>query len=205
MRVILFNVFPYRDRLIQRRKLRVMTELSAGLLAAVLVAFLVWSDFDDRLNRQTQYLDQLASMEAEIAARVARVQTMKDEAQRLRRQVTALESVEKESLQASQVLSYLDNSLPRTVALSRMALKDSVLVINGLAESVPQLAKWVEGMEGNQRLFKHVDFVFLRDAARPIPEKEPSKDGPHQFEIKLGLTVLDQPTPAVELANVTAQ
>ena len=204
MRVILFNVFPYRDRHIKNRTARVASELAVGVGLAILFTFLVWSDFDDRLQKQTQYLNELATIEAEIASRAARVQTMKDEAQRLRRQVNALESVEKESVQASHVLSYLDKSLPQAVALSRMSFKDSELVINGMADSVPQLAKWVEGMESNLSLFNRVDFVFLRDATRPS-EKPPTTDGPHQFEIKLRLTAQNQSTPAVELANVTTR
>lgn len=204
MRVILFNVFPYRDRHIKNRTARVAAELAAGLVVAILFAFLVWSDFDGRLQKQTQYLDELATIEGEIASHAARVQTMKDEAQRLRRQVNALESVEKDSVQASHVLSYLDKSLPQAVALSRISFKDSVLVINGVAESVPQLAEWVEGMESNLVLFNRVDFVFLRDATR-LTEKPPTSDGPHQFEIKLRLTAQSQSTPAVELANATTR
>lgn len=209
MRVIVFNVYPYRDRLKKGKTARVLTELGVGALLALGVVVAISSDFSSRLALQSTYKTELSRMEGEIATRVARVQAMKDEVQDLRRKVEALESVERESLVASTVMSYLDVGMPRTVGLKKMSLTKGVMLIQGVAESVPQLASWVQAMEQNAELFKRVDLMYVRDVEQTAAEKPKDAvvnlDLPHQFEVRLELTGASKKTATQELAHVSAQ
>jgi Tfp pilus assembly protein PilN len=201
MRVIVFNVYPYRDRFKKAKTVRVFSELGLGVSLALALAWGVSTDLTERLGKQASYKTELSRMEEEIASRVARVQAMKDEASNLRRQVDALEAVERDSLVASNVLSYLDAGLPKSVGLSKLNFANNVLLVQGLTESVPQLAKWVEDMEGNSSLFKSVDLVYLKDE---LNGKEPD-GGPHQFEVRLVLQGAPLKTAAGEVLRVTNQ
>lgn len=206
MRVIVFNVYPYRDRFKKAKTIRVFSELGVGVSLALALAWGVNTDLTDRLGKQQSYKTELSRMEEEIASRVARVQAMKDEAANLRRQVDALEAVERDSLVASNVLSYLDAGLPKAVGLTKLNFAKNVLVVQGLAESVPQLAKWVEGMEGNSALFKRVDLVYLKDEQLNPANGGKAPDGsPHQFELRLELQSAPLKTAAGEVLRVTNQ
>lgn len=206
MRVIVFNVYPYRDRFKKAKTVRVFSELGVGVSLALALAWGFNSDLTGRLGKQQSYKTELSRMEGEIASRVARVQAMKDEAINLRRQVDALEAVERDSLVASNVLSYLDAGLPKAVGLTKLNFAKNVLVVQGLAESVPQLAKWVEGMEGNSALFKRVDLVYLKDdLLNPTNGGKVPDGSPHQFELRLELQSAPLKTAAGEVLRVTNQ
>lgn len=204
MRVIVFNVYPYRDRFKKAKTIRVFTELSVGVALILALGWFVSSDLNERLSKQQAYKTELSRMEEEISSRVARVQTMKDEAETLRRQVDALQAVERDSLGASNVLSYLDAGLPKAVGLTRLNFANNVLVVQGLAESVPQLAQWVEGMEGNTSLFKRVDLVYLKDDGS-ASKNSTAEIGPHQFELKLALQSAPLKAAAGGMVHVTTQ
>ena len=181
MRVILFNLFPYRDLRQAKRRKRVVTEIVVGVLLGVMLCFAVSNEFSEREAMKTQFLDNLSAMEAEMATRVLEVQNKKDRVADLTRQVNALQAVEKESLLASQWLSYLDGSVPPTVSLTRVLVKDDVMLVNGFTSSVGSLSKWVDQMEAGNVLFESVDLVSLIEPTN-VEANTVSKD--HQFEIK---------------------
>lgn len=182
MRVILFNLYPYRNHRESKRRRRVVAELSAGLLLGLCLCYLVGSEFSARVTTKEKFLSNLSVMEAEMAAQAAEVQNKKNRVAELNRQVGALQAVEKEALLASQWLSFLDGTVPSSVSMTRLSAKTDALMVNGFTSSVSELAQWVDQMEEGNALFESVELVTL---------VEPGAEGGnavntqlHQFEIK---------------------
>lgn len=184
MRVILFNLFPYRaDRELKKRR-RVLAELGVGVLAGLLICHAVGNEFADRVIRKSQFLSNLAAMEAEMTERVDVVQAKKDRVTVLKRQVNALKTVQAESLLASEWVSFLDTTVPASVSMTRLYVVKGVLHVNGFTSTVSTLANWVDDMEAGNTLFKSVDLVTLiapRDDAESVTAPR------HVFEIRAQL------------------
>ncbi|BET27289.1 Tfp pilus assembly protein PilN [Limnobacter thiooxidans] len=184
MRVILFNLFPYRaDRELKNRR-RVVLELAGGILAGLLVCNAIGNEFADRVARKSQFLSNLAAMEAEMAERVKVVQDKKDRVAVLKRQVNALKTVQAESLLASQWVSFLDATVPASVSMTRLYVIKGVLHVNGFTNTVSTLASWVDDMEAGNTLFKSVDLVTL---IAPRDDAEGATAPRHVFEIRAQL------------------
>lgn len=181
MRVILFNLYPYRVLRENRRRRRVLVELGLGLVLGLLVCLSISSEFDARLEAKQAFLGNLSAMETDVAARVQEVQVMKDRVAVLNRQINALEQVEVESLLASQWVSYLDSTVPSSVSLTRLKVEDDVMFINGFTSTVASLAKWVDQMEAGNALFKSVELISVTD---PGGEGAGSAIPGHVFEMR---------------------
>lgn len=191
MRVILFNLYPYRNHRESKRRRRVIAELSAGLLVGLFFCYAVGSEFSQRVANKENFLSNLSAMEAEMATQAAEVQIKKDRVAELSRQVGALEAVEKESLLASQWLSFLDRTVPNGVSLTRLSAKMDAMFIGGFTSSVSELAAWVDQMESGNALFQSVDLVTLVEAqpnagsgTTAITANNTAGQEVHQFEIK---------------------
>lgn len=182
MRVILFNLYPYRNHRESKRRRRVVAELSAGLLLGFCLCYLVGSEFSARVTTKEKFLSNLSVMEAEMAAQAAEVQNKKNRVAELDRQVGALQAVEKEALLASQWLSFLDGNVPSSVSMTRLSAKTDALMVNGFTSSVSELAQWVDQMEEGNALFESVELVTL---VEPVAEGGNAVNMQlHQFEIK---------------------
>lgn len=163
MRVILFNLYPYRVLRENRRRRRVLVELGIGVVMGLLVCLSISAEFEARLKAKQSFLSNLSAMEADVAARVQEVQVMKDRVTVLNRQINALEQVEVESLLASQWVSYLDSTVPDAVSLTRLMVEKDVMFINGFTSTVDSLAKWIDQMEAGNALFSSVELVSVVD------------------------------------------
>jgi len=181
MRVILFNLYPYRVFRENRRRRRVLVELAFGLLLGLMLCLAVSNEFDARLEAKQAFMGNLSAMEVDVAARVQEVQAMKDRVAVLNRQIKALEQVEVESLLASEWVSYLDSTVPSTVSLTRLMVEDNVMFINGFTSAVGSLAKWVDQMEAGNALFGSVELVSVTDQAA---EGGDSARSGHVFEMR---------------------
>lgn len=184
MRVILFNLYPYRVFRENRRRRRVLIELGLGLLLGFLVCLSVSNEFDARLEAKQAFMGNLSAMEADVAARVQEVQAMKNRVAELNRQIKALERVEAESLLASEWVSYLDGTVPSAVSLTRLMVEDDVMFINGFTGTVSSLAMWVDQMEAGNALFKSVELISVTDQAA---ESGDSARPGHVFEMRVML------------------
>jgi Tfp pilus assembly protein PilN len=184
MRVILFNLFPYRADRERRQKHRVAIELAVGVLAGLLLCNAVGNEFADRVARKGQFLSNLAAMETEMAERVKVVQAKKDRVAVLTRQVNALKTVQSESLLASQWVSFLDSTVPPTVSMTRLYVVKGVLHVNGFTNAVSTLASWVDAMEAGNSLFQSVDLVTLIAPREDVATEAAPR---HVFEIRAHL------------------
>lgn len=184
MRVILFNLSPYRVLRENKRRQRVVAELCTGFLAGLLLCYSVGSEFADRVARKEQFLGNLSAMESDVVNRVQEVQTMKDRLAMLDRQVSALQAVEKESLLASGWVSFLDGTVPSGVSITRLSAAKDVMTINGFTDAVSSLAAWVGQMESGNELFHSVDLISVTDPAKSDGD---TASGRRLFEIKVFL------------------
>lgn len=185
MRVILFNLFPYRVLRENRQRRRIYGELCAGALLGALLCYAVGAEFSDRVAEKQGFLSNLSAMESELATRVAEVQAMKDRVAVLGRQVNALQAVERESLLASRWMSYLDGTVPENVSLSRVMVQDGVMTVSGSTDAVSGLAAWVDKMEAGNSLFKAVDLVSVTDPGSSNNTGSAAPENSrHLFEIK---------------------
>lgn len=183
MRVILFNLYPYRNLRESKQRKRVVVELVAGLLVGLMLCYAIGSEFSRRVALQESFLSNLSAMEAEMVAQAAEVQRKKDRVAELSRQVAALQAVEKESLLASKWLSFLDGTVPQNVSLTRLSTKMDAMFISGFTSSVSDLANWVDYMEAGNSLFQSVDLITLIEQGANSSEL-PEAGKVHQFEIK---------------------
>ncbi|WP_138517013.1 PilN domain-containing protein [Limnobacter alexandrii] len=181
MRVILFNLFPYRAMRETRRKRRVITELAVGSVLGFWVCYGIGLEFDARLERQQGFLGNLNAMESEMTSRVAEVQAMKDKVAVLGRQVNALKAVERESILASRWVSYLDATVPSNVSMNRLVVNKNMLVVNGFTDAVSSLAQWVDQMEAGNSLFVSVNLVSVTESKKSV---DGAPDNRHSFEIR---------------------
>ncbi|HEX4878338.1 MAG TPA: hypothetical protein VFV39_00705 [Limnobacter sp.] len=190
MRVILFNLYPYRERRNVAKKRRVLAEMAAAFGLGALLCWMVSAEFDARIRNQQTYLQELGQMEADLARRVHEVQQKKDRVTALKRQVNALEAVEAQSMVAGELIAYLDESLPEPVNVNRLLLADGVLYINGHTKAVADLAAWVGQLEVEDTLFSKVDLVFVRtpEINDSVAKKDTQTPDLHVFEIKAILT-----------------
>ncbi|MCE2745160.1 MAG: PilN domain-containing protein [Burkholderiales bacterium] len=181
MRIILFNLYPYRALRETRRKRRVVAELAMGAVLGLGVCYAIGGEFQERVARQEAFLGNLSAMESELAAQVAQVQAMKNRVAVLSRQVNALEAVEKESILPSRWISYLDATVPSSVSMTSLLVSQDVLTINGFTDAVSSLAQWVDQMETGNSLFVSVDLVSVTE---PSGTDKKVQGNRHLFEIK---------------------
>lgn len=184
MRVILFNLYPYRALRESRRKRRVIAEFAIGAVLGLGACYSIGGEFNARVTRQEAFLGNLSAMESEMASRVAEVKAMQDKVTVLNRQVRALKAVEKESILASRWVSYLDGTVPSNVSMTRLFVSKDVLIVNGFTDAVSSLAQWVDQMEAGNSLFESVDLVSVTEPKRLV---KGVVDNRHLFEIRVVL------------------
>lgn len=181
MRVILFNLYPYRLQREAKQRKRVLVELGVAMLLGALLCLGISQEFADRAAIQQAFLSRLSATEAEMASQVARIQDMKNRVEVLKRQVNALKGVEMESALASQWVSYFDTTVPGSVSLTRLLVNEELIVLNGFTSTVSSLASWVDQMESGNRLFESVDLVSVTEQEVKSP---PGATPRHVFEIR---------------------
>ncbi|WP_370262834.1 PilN domain-containing protein [Limnobacter sp.] len=182
MRVILFNLFPYRERRNEATRRMVLCQIGVSAVLALVVAGLVNAEFQRRYSIQDEYLMRLGRLEEDLTRKVAQVQQQRDRVLELKRQIKALEDVEAQSVVASELMAFLDESLPMPVGLNRLVLREGELAVEGYTSSVSELAAWVARLELEDELFHTVDLVYVRTT--PSEDQDGRPSGMHQFEIK---------------------
>ncbi|HEY1059200.1 MAG TPA: hypothetical protein VGE55_10775 [Limnobacter sp.] len=202
MRLIVFNLYPYRQLSLNRRRRRVIAELSACLVLIVsaLTTASLW--ISDRLDAQQAYQNALRDTQQQIAQRVAHVQSMKAQLQTLREQVLALRSVQDKAMLASTMVAALENGFPETTEVSKVLFKEGGLQVSGTTSSVAAFTAWVHQLETRRGVFSQVEVVRLR---QPVRDNQLVDNNRHEFDMKMRLNPRGSaPQPAQELVDATA-
>ena len=106
----------------------------------------------------------------------------------LQRKVSALEQVEKEALDNSRLFSFLDQSLPSAIALSKINSTGTLVSIEGVTGSVPDLASWVEVLESAKNICSQAELVSVLELEENQRKKLP---GYYMFTLKLQIQALE--------------
>lgn len=187
MRVITFNLYPYRSGREKAQQQKALIELSAAAGLAVLSCLMFTWDFSSRLSTKQDYLAKVESMKQSIALEAEKTNLIKKDIDSLQSKVSAIESVGKEALIPSRVFALLDRSLPSEVVLKGVAFEGSQIKIYGFTTSVPSLAGWLQVLELDKDAFSEVSLVrvieFKGAQGGSDPNSRGSLSGWSEFEI----------------------
>lgn len=210
MRIILFNLLPYRQIRLQRQKKVFWTQATAVLLVAVAFCYLITDDLASRVNRKSDLLAQIENVEQQIANQASRSQALRSERDDLIRRIEILESVDAKSARHSQLFSLFDSSRPEQVSLVSLGFEQEQLSLKGLTTSLSQLSQWVNDLKEQSALFRQINIIEVRSvlmsavsgSSTQSSSGEPGLDDGklHEFELKLDLVPLLTP-PAKEPEN----
>ena len=198
MRVILFNLLPYRQIRLQRQRKRFWIQTAAVLLISVFFSFLISNDLSERLTLKGDLLAQIENIEQQIKDQAARSRALKEERDDLNRRIQTLESVDGKSNRHSQLFSILDTSRPVTVSLVSLSLEKDELKLIGLTASLSELSRWVNDLKNEKSLFGQISIVEVRSMSDSVTDVSAKPDGEtalnaanlHEFELKLDLVPL---------------
>ena len=171
MRVILFNFYPYRERRQSAALKRYFMALVAAATVAGALAVVVSQEFQARVDAKLSYLDRLDTFKVQVAEQVQQTKDIQARVEALNRQVQALKSVERDSMQVSHWLSFFEQTKPEAVTLKRVFTQDGALELQGATTTVNVLAGWVEKMELGNALFDSVGLVHV------LEQESPREDG----------------------------
>lgn len=202
MRLILFNLMPYREQ--REARLRKVFFLKAAVAVAGLVA--LWggvdSHFDRRLMEKEAQRERIKQAEADIAKRVARVDAMKSELDQLKNKVATLKSLDQKAIWSGQILSLLDSTKPRSVYLASIKVKGDVVEITGTTSAVPVLGTWVKLLETEGNFLRGAELKLI-NAKTSDGKVDPT--GLHHFDLNLNASSLPNlPTPPKEVIHAGA-
>ncbi|MCQ8895311.1 hypothetical protein NQT62_02510 [Limnobacter humi] len=201
MRLIVFNLYPYRQGSMNRLRRRVMAEMfvSLALVVSALAGVSHW--MSSQLDEQQAYQDRLRDTQQKIAQRVSRVEAMKAELKKLREQVLALRSVQDKAMLASVMVSALENGFPETTEVGKITFQDGWLQVSGTTASITSFTAWVHQLEMRRGLFTQVEVVRLRQTGLDGPSVDGNR---HEFDMKMHLSSPSSASPpAQELADAT--
>lgn len=187
MRLILFNLMPYREL----RETRVRNVFFLKAVSALAVLGLLWwavdSQFDERLAEKQSQRERIKQAEADIAKRVARVDAMKSELDQLKSKVDTLKSLDQKAIWSAQILSLLDSTKPRSVYLLSVKVKGDLVEITGMTSAVPTLGTWVKLLETEGNFLRGAELKLIKSSTS---DGKQNPSGFHHFDLNLNASSL---------------
>lgn len=187
MRLILFNLMPYREQ--REARLRKVFFIKAVVAMAGLLG-LWWSvdsHFTERLLEKEAQRERIKQAETDIANRVARVDAMKSELDQLKGKVETLKSLDQKAIWSGQILSLLDSTKPRSVYVASIKVKGDVLEVTGMTSAVPVLSTWVKLLETEGNFLRGAELKLI-NAKTSDGKVDPT--GLHHFDLNLNASSL---------------
>ncbi|MDH4396598.1 MAG: PilN domain-containing protein [Limnobacter sp.] len=187
MRLILFNLMPYRE--IRESRLRKVFFIKAAVAVAGIGA-LWWgvdSEFSGRLMDKQLQMSRIKQAEVDIAKRVARVDEMRVELDQLKVKVATLKSLDQKAIWSGQILALLDSTKPQAVYLDSIKVKGDVVQITGMTTAMPTLSTWVKLLETEGNFLKGAEVKLIK-AKTTDGKVDPV--GIHQFDLNLNASSL---------------
>lgn len=187
MRLILFNLMPYREL----REARVRNVFFVKAASALVVLGLLWwsvdTQFEERLTEKQSQRERIKQAEADIAKRVARVDAMKSELDQLKGKVDTLKSLDQKAIWSAQILSLLDSTKPRSVYLSSVKVKGDLVEIKGMTSAVPTLGTWVKLLETEGNFLRGAELKLIKSSTG---DGKQDASGLHHFDLNLNASSL---------------
>lgn len=200
MRVILFNLTPYRERREAVRRQLFMGESALALLCGVLLCWSVSSVLQEKVDAKQAYLDRVHALQQTVANRAAEVDSIKKKLATLRRQVSVLKSIESDSRFSSELLSVIDQSIPQGMALNRIVVSRDKVFLIGRTDNVNTLARWVAYLKRFPAVYSDAALisVTLAQDTQTNDKGIAPADALHDFELQLKVAApsLDLGQPA---------
>lgn len=212
MRVILFNLVPYRQARSQREKYIFWGQAGVVTLLSVLFCYLINDELDRRLMIKNDLLIQMETVQSQIANQASRAEALKWEKDDLEQRIAILESVDKKSQRQSQLFALLDEGRPKMASLSTLSLEKQRVDITGVTANLPQLSYWVSDLKTNEGFVNQVNIVevmavkpeqtYKQDAGED--DKDVMKlvhSNLHDFRLTLDLVPVYEPPVKQESKN----
>lgn len=207
MRVILFNLTPYRERREALQRQLFLGESMLVLLGALLLCWSVNSVLDEKVNAKQAYLDRIHALQQTVADRVAEVDGIKKKLTTLQRQVSVLKSIESDSRFSSELLSVIDQSIPQGMALKRIVVSRDKVFLIGRTDNVNTLARWVAYLKRFPKVYSDASLisVTLAQDTKTNDKGIAPADALHDFELQLKVAApsLDLGQPAEDGSDRT--
>lgn len=187
MRLILFNLMPYREL----REAWVRKVFFVKAASALVVLGLLWwsvdAQFEERLTEKQSQRERIKQAEADIAKRVAHVDAMRSELDQLKGKVDTLKSLDQKAIWSAQILSLLDSTKPRSVYLSSVKVKGDLVEIKGMTSAVPTLGTWVKLLETEGNFLRGAELKLIKSGTS---EGKQDASGLHHFDLNLNASSL---------------
>jgi Tfp pilus assembly protein PilN len=182
MRLILFNLAPYRARKENARKAAFYMQMALVVGLTGFFSYSVSNELKERVEAKDAYLSEVALIEKNIETQANEVLALEKKLNVIRRQVGTLKSIEQDTLLSSQLLSVLDKSVPMGVALAKVVVNQNEVSVFGRTTSVDTLAEWTEYLRHFPQVYGNAELVRLTIADTT---KYVHPTTMHDFEIKL--------------------
>lgn len=207
MRVILFNLIPYREVQEVRRQRRFWLTTGVAIGLAALFCHQLTTELDDRIAQKKKFLSNIEEVALQVSDRAKQAEALKKERELLKSRVQLLEAVDQRSLAQCKLFERFDSSRPDRSRISSLELKGNGLSVGGNTADVPILSAWVESLEQDKELFKRLDIVSVekwRPAQLDKNVKGGHQDWPgvsvdfHQFALRAELNPKLRPTLSIK-------
>lgn len=182
MRLILFNLAPYRARKERLKKIAFYTQMAVVLGVSLVFCYAVSNELESRAVAKESYLHEISSIEQNIQLQANQVSVLEQKLTVLRRQAETLRSIEQDTLLSSQLLAVLDQSLPSGMALAKVTVNPYVVTVYGRTNSVSTLAQWTQLLKSFPKVYSNSELVRL---IMVDSGKAGTKGLLHDFELKL--------------------
>ena len=138
------NLLPWREwersRLRQRFLLSLVLSLVVGILIIVWASFMVGGAMSIQQSRNSYLHQQLAQLDQKIAA----IKGLKKERESLLRRMQVIEKLEQSRTLVVHLFDQLTRTVPESVYLTGLNIKDGELTIHGVAQSPAGVSAYMQ-------------------------------------------------------------
>ncbi|HEX5486726.1 MAG TPA: PilN domain-containing protein [Limnobacter sp.] len=191
MRVILFNLAPYRQQREILNRTIFYVELLVTFSISILLCWAISDALSEKITAKQEYLNRIHALQSTVANRIAEMEKVKSKLVVLRGQVAILRSIESDSRFSSELLSVIDKTIPQGVALNQISVSRSKVSLIGRTDNLNVLAKWVDYLKSFHETYSDAALVSVNLVRSSKTDKsEPnSNDAVHDFELQLDVAV----------------
>ena len=181
MRVILFNLMPYRERIEKKKKRAVIIQFVSCAVFTGILCLSITGEFSSRIEMKKDYINQIKDVQNNINTRVKEVQDLQAELDGLRKKVSTIQLIEQQAVLSSTLLATLDKTIPKGTALTKVSFTPDQVQLTGRTSAINDLAAWVGMLNGQDGAFTQAQFVSLKKTA----STDQALAIGHEFEIVL--------------------